>query len=111
MASGPIMYFCVEYGGAAFLAVILNACAGISDNHSSPQGQHQVSSSKRCCSYNGKNAQCKRCKCAISSQWCTSNQPFKNNRFCTDNCILLSVSLSLSSTSSQSSVLSYYFYC
>ena len=91
-----------------FLAVIQNAFAGMSVNHSSPQGQHQVSSSKRCCSCNGKNARCKRCKCAISGQRCTSCQPFKNNRCCnTDTCIPLSVSSSSSSQSSHSSVLSY----
>ena len=91
-----------------FLDVIQNAFAGMSVNHSSPQGQHQVSSSKRCCSCNGKNARCKRCKCAISGQRCTSCQTFKNNRCCnTDTCIPLSVSSSSSSPSSQSSVLSY----
>ena len=90
-----------------FLAVIQNAFADMSVNHSSPQDQHQVSSSKRCCSCNGKNARCKRCKCAISGQRCTSCQPFKHNRCCnTDTCIPLSVSSSSSSPSSQSSVLS-----
>ena len=60
------------------------------------------------CSCNGKNARCKRCKCAISGQRCTSCQPFKNNRCCnTDTCIPLSVSSSSSSQSSHSSVLSY----
>ena len=52
------------------------------DNHTLPQRQQQVSGSNRCCSCNGKNAWCKRCKCAISGQRCTSCQPFRNSRCC-----------------------------
>lgn len=74
--------------------------AGIADSRKSPQSQHKVinSSKRRYC--NGKRARCKQCKCAIACQRCTSCQPFKNSWY------YMPSSVSLSSTSSQSSIVS-----
>ena len=77
--------------------------AGIADSRKSPQSQHKVINSSKHRYCNGKRARRKQCKCAIACQRCTSCQPFKNS-WCYNTDMPSSVSLS--STSSQSSIVS-----
>lgn len=72
----------------------------MSDNHKLLQSKHEVSS-KPSCSCNGQNAKCKRWKCVISGQRCTSCQPLKNS-LCCNAVVPPSVPLSSATTSSQS---------